>query len=109
ATKWSPDMPEAEREKINREVKDIIKQARAGVQSDLSDIVLVSDRARAPTDEMRDASEKVMEKLAMQLPIYPWIESVRGAGALGLATIIAEAGDLSNYPNPAKVWKRLGF
>ena len=52
---------------------------------------------------------RYMEKLAMQLPIYPWIESVRGAGALGLATIIAEAGDLSNYPNPAKVWKRLGF
>jgi hypothetical protein len=109
ATAWSPDMPEAEREKINREVKEIIKQARAGAQSDLSDIVLVSDEARKPTDAMRDASEKAMEKLAMQLPIYSWIEGVRGAGALGLATIIAETGDLSNYPNPAKVWKRLGF
>ena len=109
ATAWSPDLSEAERDKINREVKEIIKQARAGTQSELSDIVLVSDEARKPTDQMRDASEKAMEKLAMQLPIYPWIESVRGAGALGLATIIAETGDLSNYPNPAKVWKRLGF
>lgn len=109
ATNWSPDMPEAERDKINREVKDIIKQARAGGQSDLSDIVLVSDRAREPTDEMRAASEKAMEKLAMELPIYQWIESIRGAGALGLATIVAESGDLTNYPNPAKLWKRLGF
>jgi hypothetical protein len=34
---------------------------------------------------------------------------MRGAGALGLATIVAECGDLSNYATPAKLWKRLGF
>jgi hypothetical protein len=109
ATAWSPDLPEAEREKINREVKELIKKARAGEQSELSDIVLVSDQARAPTDDMRDASEKAMEKLAVKLPVYPWIKSVHGAGELGLATIVAEAGDLASYPNPAKLWKRLGF
>jgi hypothetical protein len=41
--------------------------------------------------------------------VYPWVQSIHGAGALGLATIIAETGDLNNYPNVAKVWKRLGF
>ena len=30
-------------------------------------------------------------------------------GALGLAVIIGEAGDLSNYPNPGKLWKRFGL
>jgi hypothetical protein len=50
-----------------------------------------------------------MEALAESLPVFPWIESIRGAGALGLATIVAEAGDLSNYATPCKLWKRLGF
>jgi hypothetical protein len=50
-----------------------------------------------------------MEKLTDQLPVAEWIKGVRGAGQLGLATIVAEAGDLANYPNPAKLWKRLGF
>src|SRR4029434_9391043 len=58
---------------------------------------------------MRDAVEKNMTALAEQLPIMAWVKSVRGAGALGLATIIAEAGDLGNYTNPAKLWSRLGF
>ena len=28
---------------------------------------------------------------------------------MGLAQIIAETGDLSNYANPAKLWKRMGM
>jgi hypothetical protein len=108
-TAWQPDMSEADREKLNKEVRAMIKKIRAGELSDFSDIVATSDRARAPTDEMRDGSEKIMADLAKTLPVYPWVEAIRGAGALGLATIIAETGDLSNYGNPAKVWKRLGF
>jgi hypothetical protein len=34
---------------------------------------------------------------------------VPGLGLLGVATIIAETGDLSKYANVAKVWKRLGY
>jgi hypothetical protein len=108
-TEWSPDLPDAEREKINKEVKQLIKEIRSGKTSEFADVVHVSDEARAPADAMREASEKRMGELAMQLPVYPWIESVHGAGALGLATIVAEAGDLSGYPQPAKLWKRLGF
>lgn len=109
ATEWSPDLPENEREAINREVKALIKRSRDGDGGDLTDVILTSDRARAPADKMREDSERAMEKLAMLLPVYQWIESIRGAGALGLATIVAEAGDLNNYANPAKLWKRLGF
>ena len=109
ATQWSPDLPEAERDAINREVKAMIKRTRDGEASELAPEIITSDRARAPADTMREESESAMAKLAMQLPVYPWIENMHGAGALGLATIVAETGDLSNYPNPAKVWKRLGF
>ena len=108
-TDWQPDLEERDRERINKEVKAIIKKIRAGEPSEWSDIVTTSDEARRPADDMRDLAEKKMEQLAAELPIFPWVESIRGAGALGLATIVAEAGDLSNYPNPAKVWNRLGF
>jgi hypothetical protein len=109
ATEWSPELAEADREKINKEVKALIKDIRAGKPSEFSDVVHTSDEARAPADTMREASEKRMGDLAMQLPVYPWVESIRGAGALGLATIVAEADDLSRYETPAKLWKRLGF
>lgn len=109
ATEWSPDMEEADREAINKAVKALIKRIRAGEDSEFADVVRTSDEARAPADAMRDISEKRMAKLAMELPVYPWVENVKGAGALGLATIVAEAGDLANYQTPAKLWKRLGF
>lgn len=109
-TEWSPDMAEAEREAVNRKVKQLIKDIRAGKgASEFAIVVSTNDKARAPADELRDSSEAVMEKLARQLPIYEWIENVRGAGALGLATIVAEAGDLSRYQRPAQLWSRLGF
>ena len=109
ATNWSPDASEDEREIVNKQVKALIKRIRAGEISDWTDVVATSDKARAPADEMRDISEKKMEQLAATLAVADWIESIRGAGALGLATIVAEAGDLANYPNPAKLWNRLGF
>ena len=62
----------------------------------------MSDAARAPADQRRRETEKEMERLAKQLPVYPWIKQINGAGELGLATIVAEAGDLSDYPNVCK-------
>jgi hypothetical protein len=109
-TEWTPDMKADERETLNKQVKSLIKNARDGKGPEtLIKIVASTDLARAPADELRDDNEKAMAKLAEKLPVYPWVVSVRGAGALGLATIVAETGNLSNYPNPAKVWKRLGF
>ncbi len=109
-TGWNPDADESEREKSNREVAKILTAARAGDgDAALTQLVQRTDKAREPFDAIRKEAESAMEKLAIKLPVYPWIESIRGAGALGLATIVAEAGDLSIYPNPAKLWKRLGF
>lgn len=64
--------------------------------------------ARVGFEVLRKGYEKEMEKAAKALPIYPWVKSVRGLGALGLAQVVAECGDLSNYSNPAKLWKRMG-
>jgi hypothetical protein len=109
ATEWNPNASEEEREKENKKVKDLIKRIRKGEPHQFAHTVSVCDAARAPADELRKTNETEMERAAKALPIYPWIESIRGAGALGLATIIAEAGDLSNYSQPCKLWKRLGF
>lgn len=110
ATEWTYDAAETDREKFNRQVASIIAAARKGEGDKLIvELVQKTDRGREPFDAMRKAAENAMEKLTDQLPVTEWIKGVHGAGALGLATIVAEAGDLANYPNPAKLWKRLGF
>lgn len=56
----------------------------------------------------RKTIEKMMEYNAEQLPIAKWWTKERGRGLLGLAILIGESGDISNYENPAKLWKRFG-
>jgi hypothetical protein len=109
-TGWRPDLPEAEREKFNKEVARILKAARAGKgDSELVEIVNATDASRETFDGIRAAAEKTMEKKAAELPVFAWTESVPGVGPLGLATIIAETGPLHYYAGPYKVFKRLGF
>jgi hypothetical protein len=119
-TGWRGDMDDKDREAFRKQVADIIKRARNDEldDPDLVELVKGTDASRAPYDSLRLKTEKRMEQAAKQLPVYQWIESVRGAGALGLATIVAEVaaikqtGDfamLSDYSSPAKVWKRLGY
>src|SRR5262245_27170246 len=109
-TDWKPDLDEEEREAFNKKALDIIKLARKEEgPEDFIYLVKSTDDSRAAFDLMRDEAEKAMEKLAKQLPVYPWLEAIRGAGALGLATIVAEAGPLTKYANPQKLRKRLGY
>lgn len=65
------------------------------------------------TNEIHSEAEinftKTMIDIAKQLPCHEWWVSVKGRSSLGLALILAETGDLSNYPNPAKVWRRMGL
>jgi hypothetical protein len=56
----------------------------------------------------RKGLENTMTKAAEELPVAKWAEGVRGFGVLSLARIIAETGDLSNYDDKCKVWKRMG-
>lgn len=60
--------------------------------------------------DSRMAVERRLKNLGKKLPIWSnWGESICGFGEMGLAQIVGECGDLSNYDNPAKVWKRLGL
>src|SRR5207253_1386283 len=53
--------------------------------------------------------EAKMKQLVVQLPVYAWLKQKeqRGLGVPNTAIIIGETGDLANYANPAKVWRRM--
>jgi hypothetical protein len=57
----------------------------------------------------RNYIEKRMRKLAKELPVGEWWNSQKGCRYDGLALIISEAGNLSNYENPDKLKKRMGL
>lgn len=57
----------------------------------------------------RKAVEKRLVKLAKSLPVAQFVENTYRLGYLSLATIVGEAGDLSIYSTPAKLWKRMGL
>lgn len=71
--------------------------------------ILPLTEARAGIEKHRKLVEKRLVQLAISLPVAPWVEGVRGVGMLSLAGIVGEAGDLADYSNPAKVWKRMGL
>lgn len=130
-TEWNADASEEERKKFNAQVADLIEKARAinleiekakddqraiealvsasDFDRNLLDIVRVTDRSRLPVDEQREQTEAEMVQFGAQLHVASWIEPINGAGIKGLTLIVAEAGSLDNYPNPQKLWKRLGY
>lgn len=61
-------------------------------------------------DEQKKSQEKLMLAIVKHLPVFDWVEHAdqRGFGPLFLGIVIGETGDLANYANPAKVWRRLG-
>jgi hypothetical protein len=113
----SDGMTERERTAICKRAAGIVKAVETGAELTGDDVV-IGDKlrsfivnaalARKPFDDMIADIEKRMVKLAKTLPAWPWVESVRGFGAKGFAIIVGEAGDLSSYSGPAKLWKRMG-
>lgn len=57
----------------------------------------------------RDENAKQIIAWVKKLPIYDWIQSVRGAGPINVGLIIGNTGNLSNYRSHYKVWKRMGL
>jgi hypothetical protein len=72
-------------------------------------MILASANSRQIWDNMRTQVEKDMIRLAKQLPVYPWWQAIKGAGDLGLAIIVGEAGDVGSYRDKSALWKRLGL
>lgn len=54
-------------------------------------------------------TEKMLRAKAKETHVAWFVEETPGFGYVGLGQIIGEAGDLSNYSGPAKVWKRFGL
>lgn len=110
---FSPMLSEDERKEITKKTTALIKQCRAGTApaeyADIAEMVVMSDASRECWDKLRGQRERAMEKLAKQLPAAEFVKGVPGVGMLGFAQIIGETGDLSDYADKGKVWKRLGL
>lgn len=114
---YSPFGEEKEQAKLlNRSVK-ILKAIGKGESLEGEDgeimamvlpFYLSQQEAAKPIVKYQRSLERQMEKLSKSLPVWPWVEEIRGFGPLALAMLIGETGRLSNYSNPSKVWKRLG-
>lgn len=96
-----------------KEAEAIYKSALGKGSHPMADVALAAmlplNEARKAIEAHRKAVEKRLTKLAAELPVAGWVQGVRGVGLLSLAAIVGEAGDLSAYANPAKLWKRLGL
>lgn len=115
---WRYDEDEAGREKVNARAARIVAAALAGkdqkpedmavFQALAADLAVVSSVIE-PCQKARNEIELEMKRIVRKLPIYKWAVPVKGLGELGLAVIIAEAGDLSNYPKKGHLWRRFGL
>lgn len=76
----------------------------------LAPLVLANMLARQPWDDERKKVERQMEQLARQLPVWTFVEGIKGLGAKGLAIIVGEAGiPIGDYRTVSGLWKRMGL
>jgi hypothetical protein len=116
---WSKALPDADRKRINDQAKALITLGEAEAKGkapevdepaydEWRDVIAAAIASRAPFDAVEKRATKEMGVLAKALPVYPWAEGIRGFGDVSLATIVAEAGDLADYPKKGHLWKRMG-
>jgi hypothetical protein len=104
-------MAEKERASTMKKATQFIADVVGGdVESNLADMIRVHQDGIDTLTRQEKAYEKSMIAITKQLPIMDWVEhqNQRGFGPMFLAIVIGETGNLSNYANPAKLWKRLG-
>jgi hypothetical protein len=115
---YSAKLEEAERKAKWKAAGDLLTAVRKGSLLGVDDaeivrraggLILNSNIASDGYQAYIDAHSKQIESLVAGLHIAPWVKSVRGLGLCSVGCILGETGDLSNYANPAKVWKRLGL
>ena len=71
--------------------------------------IFATMQGREAFDRLEADDTKELERLGKQLPIWSEFADVPGIRGQTLATILGEAGDLSRYANPGKLWKRMGL
>ncbi len=112
---YSSGLEEAERTKAFNAARALIKEIEDGDDSTelhqrMHGLVTGCRFGIEGFEHHQKHLEKLQIALVKMLPIVAWIEAPqqRGIGLQFIASIIGETGNLSNYPNPAKVWKRMG-
>jgi hypothetical protein len=109
---YSSTMKEKERMEKFKEATEVIRQVDKGeiLDSPVVDIIRTTMIGIKAFNHMKEDLEDHMEEAAKKLPVADWVSQPdqRGFAYLFLAIVIGETGNLSNYANPAKVWRRLG-
>jgi len=114
---WSAADDEAERKRMRAAAQAAIAAIEKGEEPEILSpacLVLAQEYVNCvlascePWEVKEKVHRKQLGKLSKRLPVWMWAEGVKGLGEVMLGQIIAETGNLDNYPNPAKVWKRLG-
>jgi hypothetical protein len=105
---WTKDKPEAERKEIAARVSAM---QNGGIDPGRhAEIIDVSRKGSAAFSTKEDQETWKLEYLAKKLPVWEgWAKDVKGFGARSLGVIVGEAGDLSNYADHSKLWKRMGL
>lgn len=108
---YTTTMTASERKRIFKEATAVIKSVHSGEVD--HPMKLIIDNTMIGIDAFnlgKHGYEKEMVAYAKQLPVADWVlrPEQRGFGLLFLAIVIGETGNLSNYANPGKLWKRFG-
>jgi len=115
---WRYDEEDGDREKVNGRAARIVAAALNGKDQKPEDAAIfgalaadlaVVAAAIEPMQKARHEVELEMKRQARKLPVFAWAKEVKGLGELGLAVVVAEAGDLAKYPKKGHLWKRLGL
>lgn len=105
-------MDESDRAKKFVEATTLIRGVVAGTAASptMTPVILASYQGISALESALDQTEKEMRLVAGELPVVPWLNlpAQRGFGILGLAIVVGECGDLRQYANPAKLWRRMG-
>ena len=123
---YSANMDDKKRKKVFSDAQKMVKRIdeddhtadnetsdegehRSDIDRAVAPLVRITFSSRSKFADYEKRLLAKMTKLAGQLPVAAWFDHPdrRGIKLTMLATIVGEAGNLSDYPNPAKLWKRL--
>lgn len=119
---WHPDLPKKESDSIKAKAAALMACGKAEFEGKTHPLAADPDyldfkahilTTHAGAEAFTSEEARVVKKLdalARKLPVWTsFAEPIKGFGAVSLATIVGEAGNLSRYSTEAKLWKRLGI
>lgn len=111
ALDYAANLSEEDRKARFDKAREIIAEVRAGKSDVCKDLIEATTISLDAFTKQVEGLDKELTAFAKCLPVAVWINggNCKGFGLLSLATVIGETGNLSNYANPAKVWRRLGL